>query len=60
MKSITRPNTRVRLFAPPERTRSAWIGGCVLASLSPFKNMWITKEEYEMEGVNCVHKKALM
>ena len=60
MKSITPPNTRVRLFAPPERTRSAWIGGCVLASLSPFKNMWITKEEYEMEGVNCVHKKALM
>ena len=52
------PSTKICLYSPPKRTQSAWVGGCLLATLSPFKNMWIMKEEYEEEGVNCVHKKC--
>lgn len=60
LKTIAPTNTRLRVYAPPERARSAWIGGCVLTSLSPFGNMWITKEEWETEGSVIVHKKSLM
>ena len=34
-----------------------WIEGSVVASLTTFKNMKITKAEYEENGVNNVHKK---
>ena len=60
LKTIAPTNTRLRVYAPPERARSAWIGGCVLTSLSPFGYMWITKEEWETEGSVIVHKKSLM
>ncbi len=34
---------KIRIAAPPERLFSTWIGGSILASLSTFKTMWITK-----------------
>uniref|UniRef100_A0A3Q2TCE5 Actin, alpha skeletal muscle-like n=1 Tax=Fundulus heteroclitus TaxID=8078 RepID=A0A3Q2TCE5_FUNHE len=37
---------------------SVWIGGSILASLSTFQHMWITKEEYEESGPNIVHRKC--
>jgi centractin len=30
-------NTKLKIFAPPERKYSTWIGGSILASLSTFK-----------------------
>ncbi|CAC5374556.1 Actin, larval muscle,Actin, clone 403,Actin, alpha sarcomeric/skeletal,Actin-2, muscle-specific,Actin, cytoskeletal 3A,Beta-actin-like protein 2,Actin, indirect flight muscle,Actin, cytoskeletal 1A,Actin-42A,Actin-4,Actin-71,Actin-75,Putative actin-22,Actin, alpha skeletal muscle 3,Actin, cytoskeletal 1B,Actin, muscle-type A2,Actin-8,Major actin,Actin, adductor muscle,Actin CyI, cytoplasmic,Actin, macronuclear,Actin, cytoplasmic,Actin, gamma,Actin, alpha cardiac,Actin, alpha skeletal muscle,Actin-6,Actin A len=38
------------IVAPPERKDSSWIGGSILASLSTFQSMWITKPEYEEYG----------
>ena len=49
---------RVRIFAPPERKYSTWIGGSILASLSTFRKMWCTKAEYEEEGARAVHRKS--
>ena len=43
-------NTKVRIAAPPERLFTTWIGGSILASLTTFKNMWITKAEYLEHG----------
>ena len=37
---------------------SAWIGGSILASLSTFQQMWITKEEYDESGPSIVHRKC--
>merc|ERR1711881_297063 len=37
----------VKIVAPPERKYSVWIGGSILASLSTFEEMWVTKEEYD-------------
>merc|ERR1712037_1022975 len=34
----------------PERTYSVWIGGSILASLSTFQQMWISKQEYDESG----------
>merc|ERR1712193_164007 len=33
-----------------DRKHSVWIGGSILASLSTFQAMWITKEEYDESG----------
>lgn len=49
---------KVKVVSPPERKYSVWIGGSILASLSTFQTMWITKSEYEEEGAACVHKKC--
>ncbi|XP_042497225.1 actin-100-like [Macadamia integrifolia] len=52
------PSIRVRVVAPPERKYSVWIGGSILASLSTFEQMWITKEEYMETGPAIVHMKC--
>merc|ERR1711953_189712 len=35
---------KIKIIAPPERKYSVWIGGSILASLSTFQQMWITKQ----------------
>jgi len=49
---------KIKIIAPPERKYSVWIGGSILASLSTFQSMWITKEEYEESGPGIVHRKC--
>uniref|UniRef100_A0A3B5L7H8 Actin-like protein 6A n=1 Tax=Xiphophorus couchianus TaxID=32473 RepID=A0A3B5L7H8_9TELE len=41
-----------------ERRFSAWIGGSILASLGTFQQMWISKQEYEEGGKQCVDRKC--
>jgi len=52
-------HTRIRISAPPERINSAWAGGSILASLATFKNMWVTRAEYEEYGNSLMHRGAL-
>jgi len=49
---------KVKIIAPPERKYSVWIGGSILASLSTFQQMWISKEEYDESGPSIVHRKC--
>jgi actin-related protein len=49
---------RVKIVAPPERKYSVWIGGSILASLSTFQTMWISKSEYDEAGPSIVHRKC--
>merc|ERR1712080_436158 len=45
------PSTmKIKIIAPPERKYSVWIGGSILASLSTFQAMWISKQEYDESG----------
>eukprot|EP00771_Trimastix_marina_P000293 gnl/Trimastix_PCT/1311.p1 GENE.gnl/Trimastix_PCT/1311~~gnl/Trimastix_PCT/1311.p1 ORF type:complete len:385 (+),score=81.68 gnl/Trimastix_PCT/1311:43-1197(+) len=48
------------ISAPPERKNSSWIGGAILASLSSFDGMRVTKQEYEEVGNNLeiIHEKC--
>jgi len=50
--------TQIKVIAPPERKYSVWIGGSILASLSTFKKMWISKEEYNEYGPSIVMRKC--
>jgi actin-related protein len=53
------PSTiKVKVVAPPERKYSVWIGGSILASLSTFQQMWISKQEYDESGPAIVHRKC--
>ncbi|KAJ1752619.1 centractin- actin- protein of the dynactin complex [Coemansia sp. RSA 1807] len=47
---------KIKISAPPERKYSTWIGGSILASLSSFKKMWVSAEEYQ-EDPDIIHKK---
>ena len=35
-----------------------FIGGCILASLNTFQQMWISKDEYDEAGPSIVHRKC--
>uniref|UniRef100_A0A8C4QCP4 Actin-like 6A n=1 Tax=Eptatretus burgeri TaxID=7764 RepID=A0A8C4QCP4_EPTBU len=57
----TPPSMRLKLIASPstvERRFSSWIGGSILASLGTFQQMWISKQEYEESGKQCVERKC--
>ncbi|KAI5109356.1 actin-like protein 6A, partial [Silurus meridionalis] len=57
----TPPSMRLKLIANNttlERRFSAWIGGSILASLGTFQQMWISKQEYEEGGKQCVERKC--
>ena len=49
---------KVKIIAPPERKYSVWIGGSILASLTTFQAMWISKNEYDESGPSIVHRKC--
>merc|ERR1712205_90562 len=47
LTALAPPTMRIKVVAPPERKYSVWIGGSILASLTTFQQMWISKEEYD-------------
>merc|ERR1712048_814867 len=58
MKAEAPQSMKIKIVAPPERKYSVWIGGSILASLSTFQQMWISKEEYDDSGPSIVHRKC--
>ena len=46
------------IVAPDDRQYSAWLGGSVLSALSTFREMCVTKVEYEEHGASVVHRKC--
>ena len=40
------------------RLFSVWVGGSVLASLSSFEGMWVSKGDYFEQGLSAVHRKC--
>jgi len=58
IKALAPGSMKVKIVVPPERKYSVWIGGSILASLSSFQQMWITKKEYDEAGPQIVHRKC--
>ncbi len=50
MMLLAPPTLGVKVFAPPNREYASWVGGSILASLSSFEQMRISKQEYEESG----------
>ncbi|KAK5108691.1 Actin-like protein [Meristemomyces frigidus] len=47
---------RIKIFAPPERLFSTWIGGSILAGLSTFRRMYVSVDEWH-ENPDIIHQK---
>jgi actin len=58
MTALAPSTMKIKIVAPPERKYSVWIGGSILASLSTFQGMWISKGEYDESGPTIVHRKC--
>lgn len=59
MKKTLPSEVKSRALAPPNRDTMCWVGGSILANLPSFKNMWITRAEYQEGRENVLAKKAL-
>jgi centractin len=59
VKKQANKDVKIKIFAPPERKYSTWIGASILASLSTFKKMWVTAEEYQ-EDPDIIHSRFLV
>lgn len=57
--TLSPKDTKIRIAAPPERLFSTWIGGSILASLSTFKSMWVSKADYHEHGAKILISKQL-
>ncbi|KAF5526396.1 actin [Colletotrichum aenigma] len=53
------PKDKVNVISPRNRIYSAWIGGSIVSQLSTFKNMCISREEYDETGPEVVNRKCL-
>jgi actin-related protein len=58
ISALAPPTMKIKIIAPPERHYLSWIGGSILASLSTFQEMWISKQEYNDSGASIVHRKC--
>ncbi|KAK9428810.1 actin family [Lipomyces doorenjongii] len=58
MKTRAPRDTKIRIYAPPERKYSTWIGGSILAGLSTFRKMWVSVDEWH-ENPDVVHIKCI-
>jgi len=58
MTALAPSSMKIKIIAPPERKYSVWIGGSILASLSTFQQMWVSKQEYDESGPCIVHRKC--
>ena len=56
--ALAPPTVKIKVVAPPERKYSAWMGGSILASLSTFQQMCISKQEYDESGPAIVYRKC--
>ncbi len=53
------PNMGSKVIEPPKREYCAWLGCSMMASLTTFKNSWISKDEYHEFGASIVHRRFL-
>ncbi|CAK4077744.1 unnamed protein product [Aphanomyces euteiches] len=58
LNALTPSSVNVRVVAPPHRQFAAWTGGSILASLSTFQQMCISKADYDDCGSSIVHRKG--
>jgi len=59
VSSLLPSTLSINVNSPHDRIHSVWIGGSILASLSTFQQMYITRKEYDEVGSSVVSKKCL-
>ena len=59
IKKRIHSHIKVRLYTPQKPQYCSWIGGKVITSLNDFKNMWITKAEWDEKGEKIFKEKSI-
>jgi len=59
IKKRINKHIKVRLYTPQKPQYCSWVGGKVVSSLNDFKNMWITKEEWDEKGEKIFKEKTI-
>ena len=60
VRRLAPPEAKVAVWAPAERKVLTWVGGSILASLSTFRSMWVTREQWEEEGPDALHRRGAL
>jgi centractin len=58
VRAAAPPGAKVAVWAPSERKVLTWVGGSILASLSTFRDLAVTREEWEEEGPNALIRRG--
>jgi len=58
MEGLAPAGVTVKVIAPPERRSSAWIGGSIVGSLSLYKKLATTSNEYKEYGPSAISRKS--
>lgn len=58
VRKLAPRDTKIKIWAPPGRLLSTWVGGSIIASLATFSKMWITRAEYAEDGQNIIYRKT--
>ncbi|VCX42065.1 unnamed protein product [Gulo gulo] len=56
--ALVSPTINVKVSSCPSSIHSAWRGGSLLCSLSTFKDMWVTSQEYKDIGASIVSRRT--
>ena len=56
VKKLAPKDIRIKISAPQDRIFTTWSGGSILAGLATFKNIWVTKQEWEEKGEDALRK----
>jgi centractin len=58
VRKLAPRDTKIKIWAPPGRLLSTWLGGSIIASLATFSKMWITRAEYAEYGRSIIDRKT--
>lgn len=56
--AVTPSATKVKIVASPTRRFAVWVGGSIVASLSDFQKLWITKDMYDEVGSSVLNLRS--
>lgn len=56
IKSLNTGTAKVRVYAPPERKYSVWLGGSIVSGMGFFRSLCTSAQEYAEKGASSVHK----
>jgi len=59
IKALAPTSVGAKVTSPSDRRYLAWLGASIIGSLPYVQNQFISKKEYEENGVSIVHRKCL-
>ncbi|NXI61279.1 ACT1 protein, partial [Anseranas semipalmata] len=58
LQTVIPSTTPIKIISPKDRMYSVWVGASLLASLTAFRNMWVTREDYNEVGPAVLQRKC--